>query len=209
MTTEILTVTQAAEETGFHTSTISTWCVQGIIKGKKVKGRWQIERVALEKFKKDRENGHKPEIMPVPAEPEKKMPELSERTKAIHARAEQMVYDRQDLLAQLFPHPKPGEVYDYVLHNMAPAGLTKMPTLEDIMKEEAAKKEPKETEPSKSDGELGAKLARAEVAMQQLMEYPQESIQNEASALLERLLKLKATYRKIIEDYANEQKDKG
>ena len=111
-----------------HTSTISNWCNQGIIKGIKVKGSWRIKRADLEEFKEHRANGHIPQGTRFVESPQPDRPELSDRVKKIHADAAQMVWDRQDILAKLFPHPQPDEVYDYVLHNMAPSGLSKMPS---------------------------------------------------------------------------------
>ena len=214
---EILTVPEAAKELGLHTSTVSNWCNQGIIKGAKVKGSWRIARPDLDAFKEVRANGQMPPKTENNADAQNDsqpaQPELSDRVKKIHAAADKMTRDRQEILSHLFPHPKPGEVYDYVLYNMAPKGLKEMPSLEEFMQMELDAEE-QEQEPEKEleqefDGELGAKLAQAENKMTKLMEHSSSSVRATATVLYNRIQKIKADNRKIIEDYVRKQEEKG
>jgi excisionase family DNA binding protein len=212
MTKETLTVPEAAKEMGLHTSTVSNWCAKGRIKGIKVKGSWEIKRQDLEAFKESRAKGQLPAETAVVDSPQPARPELSKRVQEIHADAEKMVKDRQEILAHLFPHPRPGEVYDYVLHNMAPKGLREMPSLEEFIQMEL-KAEEQETmldkEPEETyDGDLGTRLAQAENEMEKLMKHSSASVRNLATLLHGRIQKIKAENRKIIEDYVRSQEEK-
>jgi hypothetical protein len=197
---------------GLHTSTISNWCAKGRIKGIKVKGSWKITRADLDKFKESRANGQMPSETKVVASPQTDRPELSAAVKRVHAKAEKMVYDRQKILAHLFPHPKPGEVYDYVLYNMAPKGLKEMPSLEEFIKMELEAEEQKNMtneEPEEEySGDLGARLAQAENEMAKLMMHSSPSVRELATLLHRRIEKITADNRKAIEDYAREQEKK-
>lgn len=129
-----LTTRDVAKVIDVQPETIAEWCRTGEIEAEKVFGSWAIHEESLETFRKKRKKKKPKSKRPKTVHrtsfvvsPEKKRPKKASpsRKEEIHARADAMVEARRRFLRKKFPHPKPGEVFTYVLEQMAPQGVTK------------------------------------------------------------------------------------
>ncbi len=117
-----LTLTQLVERTVFKRETIRQWCSNGYIRATKIHGIWTVEEADLEAFleakKKARAKFNQSSEAAAKVKAKIAAGTLSRITPEVMERAEQAVIAKQERLAKLFPNPKPGEIYEYLLNEM-------------------------------------------------------------------------------------------
>lgn len=129
----MMTMNDAAEVLGITAKSVGRLLRQGKIKGQKIGKTWATTPAYVEQYKLDRatrirEHGmkraKKPPIITNPKRKRRKiLADDRPNMRRVHARADRLVAARREFLMKKFPKPRPGEVYEYVLHNMPPQGL--------------------------------------------------------------------------------------
>lgn len=128
--TEMMTTDDMAEALGISSSHADKLCRQGKIQAEKLFRRWMATPAAVEKYRVQKENNFKnrtitefPSVIEKPKKRRRRLAGDKSNMERVHARADELVRARREFLKKKFPHPKPGEIYEYVLYFMPPRGL--------------------------------------------------------------------------------------
>ena len=130
----LMTLDQVAAEMSVGVRTVGRWCVAGDLKAEKIFNQWAIKpsdleayRVMKEKARATRVHGPSPTIISNPKRARRKILKNDRpNMRRVHERADEMVAARLAHVNKKFPSGNGHtyqEVYEYVLHNMAPKGL--------------------------------------------------------------------------------------